>query len=173
MSSTTKNLKSTLEAISDFLKIKFRDRLKVEFYDPNKKKQTVPAIILDIEQLSEGEDLGDDRFPLECSMIAYCLISADTPDYMLASKDFAREVMQYVRQNNWDLENAAMPEALESEPADFSPLRPGYECWAVTWTQTFYFGDDVWKSDFPTPTTIKYSSVPKIGAAHEADYNEL
>lgn len=173
MSSTTKNLKNTLEAIRDFFKIKFRDHLKVDFWDPVAKEQTVPAIILDLEEMTEGEDQGDDRFPLECSMIAYCLMSADTPDYLLASKDFAREVMQHVRQNNWDLENVELPEALEAAPADFSPGRAGYECWAVTWTQTFYFGEDIWKSDLPTPTTIKFSYSPEIGTAHEEDYNEL
>lgn len=173
MSSTTKSLKSTLEAIRDFLKIKFTERAEIDFFNPAAKEQSVPAIILDLEEMTEGENLGDDRFPLECSMIAYCQMSADTPDYMLASKDFAREVMQHVRQNNWSLENAKLPEALEAAPADFSPGRSGYECWAVTWTQTFYFGEDIWKSDLPTPTTIKFSWDPEIGSNHEGDYEQI
>ena len=173
MPSTTKNISETLKAIQDFLTKKFRDRAKVDFYKPSMDEQTVPAVLLDIELLNDGEDKGDERLPVECSMNAYCVMSADIPEYLLASMDFAVETMKYVRQNNWNLTNSTMPKAIEAAPSDFVPGLPGVECWVVTWQQTFYFGVDCWKSDLPAPTTVKFSYSPDIGLPHEGDYFEL
>lgn len=169
-----KNLKTALETIRDAIAAQFLSKkVTVEILDPLKQDFTAPGVLLDMDQIDDGEDSGDETIPYECTLTAYCIMDANTPALPLAVKDFAAEVMKLVRRNNWNLKGADLPEDLSAQPASLNPGKRGYEAWAVTWKQTFSIGESVWESTMPPPSTIKFSYYPDIGAEHEADYMEL
>ncbi|MCP3967050.1 MAG: hypothetical protein GY718_11985, partial [Lentisphaerae bacterium] len=50
--------------------------------------------------------------------------------------------------------------------------KAGYICWAVTWQQTVYVGEDIWSGGV-MPSEVKFSFTPEVGVNNEADYESL
>jgi len=168
------NLKTALNAIKAAITTYFAaKKVTVEILDSLKQDFTAPGVLLDLDEFEEGDDNGDETFPYECDLTAYCILDSNTPELPLAIKDFAAELAKFVRQNNWNLKGADLPEKIAAQPASLSPGKRGYEAWAVTWKQTFSIGNNVWESAFPPPSTIKFSYSPDIGADHEPDYVQI
>ena len=169
-----KNLKTALDTIKHAMHTHFLSKkISVEILDPLKEDIIAPSILLDLDQIDDGEDQGDEKIPYECTLTAYCILDANTPKLSLAIKDFAAETMQVVRRNTWNLIGANIPENLSAQPASIKPGKRGYEAWAVTWKQTFRIGENVWDSTFPAPSIVMFSDSPDIGIPHEADYVEI
>jgi hypothetical protein len=174
MLSELKNLKTALETIKGAIAQGFTaKKVTVEILDPVKQDFTVPGVLLDLDQFDEGRDAGDEKFPYECSLTAYCILNINTPDLPLAIKDFAAELAKLIKSNNWNLKGASLPKDISAQPASLNPDKKGYEAWAVTWKQTFSIGDSVWESTFPAPSIVKFSYSPDIGIPHEPDYFEI
>ncbi|MCP3967435.1 MAG: hypothetical protein GY750_14660 [Lentisphaerae bacterium] len=62
---------------------------------------------------------------------------------------------------------------ISAEAVDFSPDKAGYICWAVTWQQTVYIGEDVWSSDFIIPVEIKFGYAPEVRTEYEDEYESV
>ncbi len=56
---------------------------------------------------------------------------------------------------------------------DFKPAKDGYEEWRVEFEFNAYLGESVWDDEGIVPQTVYLSYSPLIGAAHEADYEEV
>ncbi len=159
-------LKTALEA--DFVD----EHATVDWLKREVKDLPAPGILLDIEQLDIGEDCGDGRLPLECSFAAFCILSICTSNYELAIKGFAAKVMALLRYNSFGMETVSIPVNLSAEGVDFTPGKAGYICWAVTWQQMVYVGEDVWTGGI-TPNEVKFSFTPEVGVDNEAGYESL
>ncbi|QSH40931.1 hypothetical protein P0136_10655 [Lentisphaerota bacterium ZTH] len=168
------NFKQFCTAIEMTVKEEFKsDQVCVRWLESADKELPAPAILLDIEQLDIGVDAGDGRLPLECSLCAFCVMSVKTPSYELAVKGFAARLMKLLRHNNFKIDAVTLPKNITAEGVDFSPGKAGYICWAVTWQQTVYVGEDVWNSATIMPTEVKFRLQPDGCATDEDDYESL
>jgi hypothetical protein len=151
-----KNLKEIIAQIITQITAHFADKsVNVKIFDENDREITAPAILFDIEEISEGNDRGEEMTPLDCVCSAYCVLAANTPDLQAAIRDFAAAMLTLARQNNWQLINqATMPEALRAVPAEFAPKNPQIESWVVEWNQTFYLGESIWDDEGVVPTVV-------------------
>jgi len=47
------------------------------------------------------------------------------------------------------------------------------QLWEVTWTQTLRLGESLWPQEAPVPLEVYAGTSPRIGAAHEPDYEKV
>lgn len=121
-----------------------------------------PAILLEMEEASIGDDAGDERTPLRCRFVAHCLLSFQTQNAEVEVREFAAEALRLVRNNRWDLPADVLhPENIEMLPGEIKPGKAGYEHWYVSWDQQVYLGDSVWAFDGETPTEIWVGWAPE------------
>jgi hypothetical protein len=133
-----------------------------------------PAVILEIENAEEGDDVGDDRAPLLCHITAYCILGQQTTSLQIQVRDFAAQLFTKVRKNKWGLaHNVSFPGMITLGPGKFDPEKNGYDSWFVSWDQTLYLGDSVWDSTGIMPTEILWSELPLIGFNNEDHYKPL
>lgn len=133
-----------------------------------------PAILLDVEALTEGVDDGDDRIPVTCRISAFCMLSLTTPKVKLETRQFAAEFMSLVRRNKFGLgRDVDHPENIEARPGPFQSGNQGYDSFEVSWDQTIFLGESVWDASGVPVTEIFVGYAPDIGIGHEPDYARL
>lgn len=152
----------------------------VEWYEQGEeasgqpKPIKTPAIILELESFSDGDDMGDDRTPLACQITANCILGRSTPDLQIQTSNFAAQLLAKVRKNKWGLaRGAGFPGGLTAGPGKFDPEKNGYESWFVSWDQTFYLGDSVWAPSGIVPSTVYLGQSPLIGTGNEDQYIQV
>lgn len=166
------------EAIQAALLAKFGDDVNTVCWYQQAESSTgqplpieTPAIILEIESAEEGDDVGDDRIPMLCHITGYCILSQKTTDLQIELRNFASQLLGEVRKNKWSLGNdVSFPFSVTLGPGKFNPEVQGYDSWFVSWAQTLYIGESVWKPTGIIPTEIWWSWAPDIGIPHVDDY---
>lgn len=124
-----------------------------------------PAVILEIEAAEEGDDAGDDRSPLLMHITAYCILSQQTADLQIQLRSFAAQLFAKVRKNKWGLGNTvSFPGGITLGPGKFDPEATGYDSWFVSWDQTLYLGESIWKPGGIIPTEVWWNWSPEIGS---------
>ena len=133
-----------------------------------------PAIILEVESFSPGDDVGDGRTPLDCQITANCILGRSTPDLQIQTSNFAAQFLSNARNNKWGLaRDASFPSSFTAGPGKFDPEKNGYESWFVSWDQTFYLGDSVWAPSGIVPSTVYLGQSPLIGTGNEDQYIQV
>lgn len=135
----------------------FGDVLRtVDAYAPEHLESVrTPALLLELEDWDEGDDIGDGRSPLRCRFTAHCLLSFQTPNASLEVREFGARVQQLVRYNRWGLgDDADVPAQVSGAPGLFRPGKAGYESWCVSWEQVVYLGASAWAAEGVPPTEV-------------------
>lgn len=175
---------ATLEAVHDAMvatiTAHFDDRIQtVAAYNPAwDTPLNTPAVLLELENFSEGQDLADGRVPLRCRFTAHCVLSWETPSIQMEIRNFGAEFFQLLRRNRWGLEKDAIsnPDGADAGEGEFQPKqdkKPGFESWAVSWEQTVYVGADEWETAYPLPTAVFLGWSPEIGPDNVEKYVEI
>jgi hypothetical protein len=149
-------LKEYHDAILAAVREEFGDVLRtVDGYAPERVEDVkTPALLLDLESWSPGEDTGDGKTALRCTVTAHCILSFQTEGVHLEVREFGARVHQLVRGNRWGLGGDVEPpgEAIDGAPGFFKPGKDGYDSWCVTWEQVIYLGQSAWAGT-ATPIT--------------------
>jgi len=133
-----------------------------------------PALLLELEEADEGDDIGDGRMPLRGRWAIHCVLSLHTPEVALSVREMAAEVMTLVRRNGWGMgPSIGRPKGLHMAPGDMRPGQAGYESWVVSWEQTLYLVASLWDGTGITPSKVFLGIAPDIGLGHEPDYVEV
>ena len=168
------SLRQWHEAILSALRTQFEDRkVTVAAYTPTTSALQTPALLLEMEDGTLGDDRGDGRTALSCRLTLHALLSLQTNDVELAIRDFASEVLLFTRYQQWGLKEVSVPEQLAMGPGHFQTGDLGYESWYITWEQTIYLGKSRWHTDGLYRGPIQLGLDPQTGKGHEDDYEPL
>lgn len=144
---------------------------EVALYDANElDKVTTPAILIELGEMDPADTRTGGRLAVNMDMRLHCILSVKTPQVQMEVRNFAAVVMSVIHRNRFGLAGAAeWPQRLSAFPGMFKPDEKGYESWVVNWTQTVHLGA-VWEDKDFLPTDVYFSEAPKIGTAHQDDY---
>ena len=177
--SKTTDLSSFHQAIIDHLKSGLDQNVTVDIYDNAFEGNSIPtpAALIQIAEMGEGQDIGDDRCPLMVGVSVHCVLSTETPDVQLQIRNFAAQVIRLVRRQLFGLAGAvSRPIDLDAMPGavkEGSDEVPGFESWVVEFNQTLYLGESVWKPEGVTPSRVYIGISPEIGIDHEPEYEQV
>ncbi len=162
------------EAILAALRTEFKNqKVTVAAYAPTASTLQTPALLLEMEDGTLGNDTGDGRTALSCRLTLHALLSLQTDDVDLAIRDFATAVLLFTRYQQWGLKNVSAPAQLAMGQGHFQTGDLGYESWYVTWEQTIYLGESRWHTDGLYRGPIRLGLDPQTGKGHEGDYEPL
>jgi hypothetical protein len=129
-----------------------------------------PAVLIEIAEMSPGENRGDGRMAFECEMVYHCILSTMTKNVELEIRNFAAAVAQTIKNNKFGLgRSVTSSEDIHLYPGLFKSGDKGFESWVVVAKQTVYIGEINQEPDF-LPTNALFGFAPEIGLAHEANY---
>ncbi len=168
-------LKQLQVAVKQAIETEFDSIVKtVELYGDSLESVNTQAVIISMDNADEGNDIGDERVPVQCDFSALCLLGFSTANVQLEIREFALQLFTLVRQNKWNLGTAvSFPENLSIQPGPFDPEKNGYESFIVSWQQTVYVGPSVWDASGVMPTEVNLGWLPKVGSGFEADYEQI
>ncbi len=138
-------------------------------------KVDTPAVLIDVEDIADGVDAGDERLPVTFTISLYCVLGGQTPSPEIEIREFALAVMQLAMRNRWGLTGISAPRRLHASPAAFAPVKPGHHVWVVSFEQDLDVGDSVWDVQLTglPPGEVFISLSPEIGLAHIDDYTRI
>lgn len=137
-------------------------------------KIATPGVLVAIEDLSEGEDKGDERLPLACRVTAFCSLNKTTPDAELEIRKFATELFRLVRRKKFELgADVSFPEDFDIGEGVIKQGVEGVVSWFVSWQQTLYLGESVWDPQGIMPDSVYLGQAPDIGTGNEPKYSEV
>ena len=154
-------------ALVAFFKGKFGDSLgTVQAYFPETQSDdpeagltiNTPALLVELEKHSTGQDLGDERTAVKCEISIHCILGTGTPNLQQELRNFGVEVQRLLTdkgsliagREGFCLGGDAGVEASSPEDVNGMPGwwqkggASGYDSWAVIFEQTVWIGESVW-----------------------------
>lgn len=145
------------DALVDLFRDHFGDSLEtVQAYLPDMQSTdpasgltiNTPALLVEIEKTSQGQNLGDGRTAVECHLAIHCILGVATPSLQRALRNFGVEVQRLLTADGYCLGSvvkAGQPEDLTGMPGWWQKGGAGgYDSWVVTFDQTLWIGASVW-----------------------------
>ena len=142
----------------------------VDFYPRPGDKITVPAILIDLDEISadDPDDIGTEQMPVTLNFHFYCVRSYKSGN-KLAIRTFAASVMTFARGQRWS-QPVGAAKVNGAFPDQFSADSKEYEVMRVELSHEALLGIDVWIDEGEVPTEVYLGEAPNIGPAHVADY---
>lgn len=145
----------------------------VQYYPEVQTELPAPCAFFSVEDwdMSESQPMnGMLSVDLNCKlMVVFGLIHAD---YQLEVRNAAMAICAAINEQRFGL--AIEPLVLQgAEPYNFQPELDDYAVWSIRFMQTVDIGVDVYKPDGIIPSTVMVGYAPKIGAAHEEEYEQV
>lgn len=107
-------------------------------------KIATPAILVGVEEMTQGKKVTGGRLAMDCTFSAYCLLSGQTERAETAIRNMAAMVAMNIDGQHFGLGEAiGRPSNVSCVPGLFQSPQPGLECWIVSWEQTVHLGE-VW-----------------------------
>ena len=117
---------------------------------------TLPAIFLDIGEMTYGNSPGTEQVPLVIHWEARIVMQDDVEDITLWS--LVANVMLQLFTTRWPNRDIGKVKLKQATPDDFTPDLAGFRVWLIEWVQTIHLGDNIWDGDgiVPTEVVIRY-----------------
>jgi len=133
-----------------------------------------PAAVLRLAELApdDAPEDGSGQLAVRCRWEVFLVLAGRTPGAARALHELAGAVAVLVQGNRFGL--AARPARFVlAEPDEFGPQWKGADVWRVEFEQVLPLGADVWTGQGVAVQTVLASLSPRIGLAHEDDYEEI
>ena len=126
-----------------------------------------PAVFIDLAEMDKGKKLSGGKLALDCTFIAYCVLSAKTERALLEVRNFAAAVAGVIEEHGrWGLADAvSRPTIVGLSPGVFERSGQGFECWTVEFTQTVHLGP-AWRPDLTDPDHRDYVDGAWLAGCH-------
>jgi len=167
-----------LANIVEYLRGEFSSVPTVEEYPRLRKKITVPAVLVEVADLSPIDDPGTEQLAFSARIEARVVFDeaptrpGGKPDMQCLS--LATAVAQALFRQGWfGVPGAGPAKAFKVEPDHFKPELAAYCVWLVEWSHDIRLGDSVWDAAGILPTQIYLGIAPEIGPEHLDDYVHL
>ncbi len=136
-------------------------------------KVKAPALALELAHVEPGErDPGTGQLEVTFRWVVYPLTHFKVKNAAREVAALVCAVAKFVNGNRFGLPVSAT-RFIGGYPEDFKPAKDGYEEWRVEFEFSGLHGESVWDGEGITPETVYLSYSPQIGAAYEADYEEV
>lgn len=165
------DLGDALETIVETLKGEFGTFKTVAAEDENRKKLSVPAIIVQLSELEPDpdKDAHTGQFPCIVRVEARIVMGHRTPKVRREVIKAAGAVAAFVHNSRLGVAWGAA-KVLAVEPDEFAPQADQFDIWRVEWAHSADIGTSYFIDDGVTPTELLTSWAPEIGPEHEGDY---
>ena len=164
------DLQPFILAMLEDLTTSYSDRVStIGLHNPQTRGLSTPALVLDINSISVGEDLGDDRHPLQVSWALHCLFPQKQDGLISPVASMAAELVGYLRWQKWHQgDRMDYPKNIN---ATRGTLWPGlYSQWIVSWDQTVYPTTDE-EPEITADAAVSWT--PQTGPEYADDYEKL
>lgn len=135
------------DKIIELIKAKFPD-LTVESYDPSENlHQLAPAILLDLEELPKGTEVGCGRYPVDARFSLHCILGFEATNLQRQLKEMAIAVSQFIDENGIWYPGGVVTKVsqIEAYPGNFKQdTKGGYDSYVVSWQQSLFIGPSKW-----------------------------
>jgi hypothetical protein len=172
----TTDLSAMHDAIVAGIKAQFPTLGTVEFYRTDRKTITLPACILELDEMppAPDENPGNGQQAIEARFCAHLVMGFRAANVRLEIRLLAAALAAFLYEKRWDGITSGPAQFHGSFEDDFMPELDQFECWRVDWSHTIWLGTDVWNEDGAIrPTTVLYSWSPDIGLPNKDKYIEL
>lgn len=165
------DLGDALDTIVETLKDEFGTFKTVAAEDENRKKLSVPAIIVQLSELEPDpdKDAHTGQFPCIVRVEARIVMGHRTPKVRREVIKAAGAVAAFVHNSRLGVAWRAA-KVLAVEPDEFAPQADQFDIWRVEWAHSADIGPSYFVDDGVTPTELLTSWAPEIGPDHEGDY---
>lgn len=133
-----------------------------------------PALRVAMWEVGELEPVDGGFWDTDCRFsVAVITTEARNLPRHVSAVDLVNALTLWLSGNNFDCDFAFPAEAVRAKNlfGGFSGQR--VQLWEVTWTQTLRLGESLWPEEAPTQLEVYAGNSPKIGAAHEPEYEKV
>ncbi len=146
----------------------FGDSLKtVGSYWPAEQQEQLldeaPAVWVEVERMNHIKDLGDGRDALQCNVIIYCVLAADTQELQPKLRNLSAEMMRFIKNETFGkCEAKTLAKQISAMPGRFKVGEKGFDSWVVSFTQTIFLDDSDKDKKSTIPQKIYARSDKKV-----------
>jgi len=160
-------------AIEEHLVSSLPEGVYVGVYPRLRKKVSVPAVFIEVQDVTPGEDKGTEQLPVSIRFAARCVIDSAALNAGLSALGLAIDVALYVHQGRRFGQKVSPAKILQIDQDNFDRELLGYLVWRVEWVHEIDLGESIWTDEGITPSQVFLGITPEIGLPHEPDYIEV
>lgn len=162
------------QAIIDRIAAQFPAVVTVEDYREDRKRISLPAILIELDELdgAPDDDPGTEQLAARARWVARIIIGFRTANAEREIRKLAAALGAFIHQQRWG-QPVEAAQVLSIAPDTFDPELDQYVVWGVEWQQVVHLGASVWVPDGELPEAVLYSYVPRVGEPYEPEYTEL
>lgn len=163
----------TLEQLYDAIGATIRAQMPaIRFADawPDVKRRiTLPAVLLELDELEPGDDPGTGETALIGRFQARIIVDSRPEAGHRAASMLASQLAVLLRDQQWGLP-IAVAQFLRACPDFMRPDLDSYTVWLVEWTHEFHLGQFTWPWEDSSGVTLYLGVDPDTGPGNEPLY---
>ena len=150
-------------------------KIYIAAYPNIERSIKIPAVIIELSELEQAQDNGDDTTTLNAIFEARVILSPTQQNAHLMLRELTLKVIKTLHYQTWDLSGVGYCEFINATSDVFYPdgskiELDGYLCWNVRWSQEVKFGEPVEWWDGFYPVELYLGIDPKTGKGNEDKY---
>lgn len=150
-------------------------KIYIAAYPNIERSIKIPAVIIELSELEQAQDNGDDTTTLNAIFEARVILSPTQQNAHLMLRELTLKVIKTLHYQTWDLNGVGYCEFINATSDVFYPdgskiELDGYLCWNVRWSQEVKFGEPVEWWDGFYPVELYLGIDPETGKGNEDKY---
>lgn len=150
-------------------------KIYIAAYPNIERSIKIPAVIIELSELEQAQDNGDDTTTLNAIFEARVILSPTQQNAHLMLRELTLKVIKTLHYQTWDLSGVGYCEFINATSDVFYPdgskiELDGYLCWNVRWSQEVKFGEPVEWWDGFYPVELYLGIDPETGKGNEDKY---
>lgn len=150
-------------------------KINIAAYPNIERSIKIPAVIIELSELEQAQDNGDDTTTLNAIFEARVILSPTQQNAHLMLRELTLKVIKTLHYQTWDLSGVGYCEFINATSDVFYPdgskiELDGYLCWNVRWSQEVKFGEPVEWWDGFYPVELYLGIDPETGKGNEDKY---
>lgn len=150
-------------------------KIYIAAYPNIERSIKIPAVIIELSELEQAQDNGDDTTTLNAIFEARVILSPTQQNANLMLRELTLKVIKTLHYQTWDLSGVGYCEFINATSDVFYPdgskiELDGYLCWNVRWSQEVKFGEPVEWWDGFYPVELYLGIDPETGKGNEDKY---
>lgn len=150
-------------------------KIYIAAYPNIERSIKIPAVIIELSELEQAQDNGDDTTTLNAMFEARVILSPTQQNAHLMLRELTLKVIKTLHYQTWDLSGVGYCEFINATSDVFYPdgskiELDGYLCWNVRWSQEVKFGEPVEWWDGFYPVELYLGIDPETGKGNEDKY---
>lgn len=150
-------------------------KIYIAAYPNIERSIKIPAVIIELSELEQAQDNGDDTTTLNAIFEARVILSPTQQNAHLMLRELTLKVIKTLHYQTWGLCGVGYCEFINATSDVFYPdgskiELDGYLCWNVRWSQEVKFGEPVEWWDGFYPVELYLGIDPETGKGNEDKY---